>query len=683
MAALPWARPAGGSPVAGRLVASLCLLSLLAACGDSAVRSSQEASRQIGEAIAALDKARGDHATAVASDEESYAARDAATLARLGQLANSLAAVPGDARDKAPALLLVAEIHSTSGSIAAARFERESAREREQRRRLAQFAAGAARLAAISSTLAASEPGSDRASLDRLRQTRVAASEALRREMDRARLDAATARRSAEETQRQAAAEFEQAEVARLEAMRSRGEDQRVLIEEVRGYLREATRLQTEAELDEFAAALRGLELATLERQASGEQIVAASADSAAAQSAAMSQAWRTEAQAVSSDLASLRELLASDLAAIALEEGAAEQVSRHFEQALLAAERAASSDPASAASARLMAASVLQQWGRFLLAAAARLDAEAEMLSTMVELREPADRTAALQSRLAAVSSQRNEMAEQARGRLAEAIERLEAISDSGDAAAAAMRNAALNNLAKLAGVERSLGNPSFEEEPQADAPRPAAAAGPPFASPQALIAGLAAIEAGIAPSVPMGSIMAASSAGGRQMLRASERFADAMKPIDDAMRDAFGPEASAAAALASAGGMGGAGGVGIITGWGSARVLDQDPAAATLSIGGQQVRLVSQNGSWFVDYEAIIAESGMDPGMLPMVAGMMEGMAQQMGTFFMMFAERVRDGEFASPEAAIAAMQQEMTSAMGGMGGMGGGGMRGGGGR
>lgn len=643
------------------------------------MRSSQEASRQIGDAIAALEKARGDHATAVASDEESIATRDAATLARLGQLANTLAAVPGDARDQAPALLLLAEIHSTSGSIAAARFERESAREREQRRRLAQVAAGAARLAAISSTLAASEPGSDRASLDRLRQTRVAASETLRREMERARLDAATARRSAEEAQRQAASEFEQAEVARLEAMRSQGEDQRVLIDEVRVYLREATRLQTEAELDEFTAALRGLELATLERRASGEQIVAASAEAATAQSEAMGRAWRAEAQAVSSDLASLRELLASDLAALASEEGAMEQVSRHFEQALLAAERAASSDPASAASARLMAGSVLQQWGFFLLSATARLDAEAAMLSAMVELREPADRASSLQSRLAAVSSQRDELSEQARTRLAEAIERLEAISDSGDAAAAAMRNAALNSLAKLAGVERSPANPLFEEEPQADAPRPAAAAGPPFDSPQALIAGLAAIEAGTAPSVPMSSIMAASSAGGRQMLRATERFADAAKPFDDAMRDAFGPEASAAAALASAGGMGGAGGMGMITGWGTARVVDQDSGAATLSVGGQQVRLVSQNGSWFIDYDAMIAESGMDPGMLPMVAGMMEGMAQQMGTFFMMFAERVRDGEFASPEAAMAALQQEMMSSVGGGlgGGMGGGGM------
>ncbi|MGA1400219.1 MAG: hypothetical protein ACO38P_07520, partial [Phycisphaerales bacterium] len=53
-------------------------------------------------------------------------------------------------------------------------------------------------------------------------------------------------------------------------------------------------------------------------------------------------------------------------------------------------------------------------------------------------------------------------------------------------------------------------------------------------------------------------------------------------------------------------------------------------------------------------------------DPTQMAMQAGMLEGMVKQMGTFFSMFAQRIRDGEFASAEEAGGAMQQEMMAAM-----------------
>jgi hypothetical protein len=659
--------------VRGSLAAvGLAGLALLGGCGDAGLGESRDASRQVGEAIVSLEQIRTARINAPASDAELLEARDAATLAQLSELAVRLAAVPGDARDKGPSQMLLAEVYSTAGDVAAKRFERQSLREAALRRQIVQAAAAASRLAALAASLERADPPSDLAMLQRLQQTRVAAAESLRREMREARLAASSERRGAEESLASAEIEFEQAELARVEASRSRGEDQRNLIAETREFLREAGRFQSEAEIDELRAIIREAEAATLERQASGAELVAESATLAASQAAAAAEAWRAEGRALASDLSSIRQELDRDLASLPSEEGDVDDVVRQFEQAVSTAERAAASDPAAAASARLLAAAALQGWGQFLLAATNRLDAEAAMLAVLAELREPPSQTAFLQSRLAVVAERRAETIEQARTRLGEAIERLEAVSD-GDAVAASLRAAAIANIAKAAGIDRTapatMNDSRGGAAPMAEAPAPS---GPPFSTPESLLLYLAAIEWGRAASLPPTQLMAATSPGGRQMLRAMDRFAEAMEPVDAAMRSAFGPEATAAANESMAA-MAGGNAMGMISGWASAVLVEQDGDSALVEVGGTQVPLLSQGGEWRVDYDAMLEGSGVDPGSLPMLAGMMEGMAGQLGTFLRMFSQRIEDGEFGSADEALAAMQQEMMSAMGG--GMGGG--------
>lgn len=653
--------------------AGLAGLALLGGCGDAGLGESREASRQIADAIAAFEQVRSTRIAAPAGDAEMVEARDSATLAQLSELAVRLAAVPGDARDKAPAQMLLAEVYATAGAVAADRFERQSLREAALRRQIVQAAMGSSRLAALAAAFERAETPSDLAMLQRLRQTRIATAQSLRDQMQQARLAATSERRGAEASLGSAEIMLEQAEVARVEAVRSRGEDQRYLIDETRDYLYEAASLQSEAERDELQAIVREAEAATLERQAAGADLVAESATLAASEASAAAAAWQAEGRALAADLAAIRQQLDRDLASLPTEEGAIDDVARQFEQAVSAAERAAGADLAGAASSRLLAASALQAWGQFLLSATNRLDAEAAMLASLAELREPPAQAASLQSRLAAVAERRAATLEQARTRLGDAIERLEAISD-GDAGAAALRAAAIANLAKAAGLERAA-PVSVNDSRGGGMPAPAAAApsGPPFATPQSLLAYLAAMEQGGVPALKASQLMAASSAAGGQMLRAVDRLGAAMEPIDAAMRSAFGAEATAAAS-ASMSAMAGGGAMGMMSNWAAATIVEENGDSATADLDGTSVPLLNQGGQWRLDYDAMLSESGADSGSLPMMAGMLDAMAGQLGTFFRMFAQRIEDGEFGTPEEALAAMQQEMMSAMGG--GMGGGG-------
>ena len=181
----------------------------------------------------------------------------------------------------------------------------------------------------------------------------------------------------------------------------------------------------------------------------------------------------------------------------------------------------------------------------------------------------------------------------------------------------------------------------------------------GPPFASAEDLFAFLQSGGLADGNAATMEQVFRATSPGGRRMLKATIAIGQAAEPVRLAMVETFG----------SAGGLEQLGG-GAMPGMESAQLVSNDGDQAVVDLGGTELVLIAEDGTWFADFDSMMG--GGDPAQMAMQAGMMEGMAKQMGPFFTMFAQRVRDGEFASMQQAGAAMQQEMMAAM--MGGAGG---------
>ena len=181
----------------------------------------------------------------------------------------------------------------------------------------------------------------------------------------------------------------------------------------------------------------------------------------------------------------------------------------------------------------------------------------------------------------------------------------------------------------------------------------------GPPFASAEDLFAFLQSGGLADGNAATMEQVFRATSPGGRRMLKATIAIGQAAEPVRAAMVETFG----SAAGLEQLGG-------GSMPGMDSAEIISNDGDQAVVDLGGTELVLIAEDGTWFADFDSMMG--GGDPAQMAMQAGMMEGMAKQMGPFFTMFAQRVRDGEFASMQQAGAAMQQEMMAAM--MGGAGG---------
>ena len=175
----------------------------------------------------------------------------------------------------------------------------------------------------------------------------------------------------------------------------------------------------------------------------------------------------------------------------------------------------------------------------------------------------------------------------------------------------------------------------------------------GPPFASAEDLFAFLQSGGLADGNAATMEQVFRATSPGGRRMLKATIAIGQAAEPVRAAMVETFG----SAAGLEQLGG-------GSMPGMDSAEIISNDGDQAVVDLGGTELVLIAEDGTWFADFDSMMG--GGDPGQMAMQAGMMEGMAKQMGPFFTMFAQRVRDGEFASMQEAGAAMQQEMMAAM-----------------
>jgi hypothetical protein len=182
-------------------------------------------------------------------------------------------------------------------------------------------------------------------------------------------------------------------------------------------------------------------------------------------------------------------------------------------------------------------------------------------------------------------------------------------------------------------------------------------AAAGPPFASAEALLAFLQ--QGGLADGNPtmFDQVFAATSPAGRRALKTAAAFGEVAEPARAATVEFFGQPVTPIAMAMSL----------LTPQFEGATISSDDGAAAVVVTARGEFGLINQDGAWMVDFDGL---QTMAP-QLAMVFQIPDATVRTMGPYFTMFGQRVRDGEFASMQEARAAMQQQMVGAMGAAGG------------
>ncbi|MGA1631103.1 MAG: hypothetical protein ACO4BU_03240 [Phycisphaerales bacterium] len=177
-------------------------------------------------------------------------------------------------------------------------------------------------------------------------------------------------------------------------------------------------------------------------------------------------------------------------------------------------------------------------------------------------------------------------------------------------------------------------------------------AAGGPPFASAEALLAFLQ--QGGLADGNPtmFDQVFAATSPAGRRALKTAAAFGEVAEPARAATVEFFGQPVTPIAMAMSL----------LTPQFEGATISSDDGAAAVVVTARGEFGLINQGGAWMVDFDGL---QTMAP-QLAMVFQIPDATVRTMGPNFTMFAQRVRDGEFASMQEAGAAMQQEMMGAM-----------------
>jgi hypothetical protein len=155
---------------------------------------------------------------------------------------------------------------------------------------------------------------------------------------------------------------------------------------------------------------------------------------------------------------------------------------------------------------------------------------------------------------------------------------------------------------------------------------------------------------------------VFAATSPAGRRALKTVAALGEVAEPARAASVETFGQPVTPIAMAMSF----------LTPQFEGATIASDDGSAATVVTSLGQFGLLNQDGAWVVDFDGLQAVVPQ----LAMFSQMPEATVRTMGSRFMMFAQRIRDGEFASMQEAGAAMQQEMMGAM--MGGAAGGAAR-----
>jgi hypothetical protein len=209
-------------------------------------------------------------------------------------------------------------------------------------------------------------------------------------------------------------------------------------------------------------------------------------------------------------------------------------------------------------------------------------------------------------------------------------------------------IRSAMASFAQRAVGTESSFGRGPDSGSGSATA----SADGPPFTSPEALLAFLQ--QGGIADGNPtmFDQVFAATSPAGRRALKTVAALGEVAESARAASVERFGQPVSPIAMVMSR----------LTPEFEGATISSDDGSAATVVTSLGQLGLLNQDGAWVVDFDGLQAVVPQ----LVKFSQMSEATVPTMGPRFAMFAQRIRDGEFASAEEAGGAMQQEMMAAM-----------------
>lgn len=416
----------------------------------------------------------------------------------------------------------------------------------------------------------------------------------------------------------------------------------------------EAARQEIAFEIQEGAILERDRERLSLEAQAAGREQAAALVSEIAAALAAQSTTFRQAAAEIRQRL--VPAAAAIDLGAESAFGQAAAAASADFAAAADASQRARSSGSRDLqASLDWLVVAARQGEAAVAVAEADAFAAQAAFHKSLIENLSGAAESDRWRRALEAASAEAQSARARAEELFSAIAESLQSLPASAGATGSMIQQELQSAMSRFA--QRELGDtaeagrdPSMSGGGSSGT---AAAGGPPFASAEDLLAFLQSGGLADGNASTMEQVFRATSPGGRRMLKAVLAIGQAAEPVRAAMVETFG----SASGLEQLGG-------GAMPGMESAQLVSSEGDQAVVDLGGTELVLMAEDGQWYADFDSMMG--GGDPAQMAMQAGMMEGMAKQMGPFFTMFAQRVRDGEFASAEAAGAAMQQEMMAAM-----------------
>jgi hypothetical protein len=450
----------------------------------------------------------------------------------------------------------------------------------------------------------------------------------------------------------------------------------------------EAIKLHREADLIEFRAAQRELEL-MLEHQPRHDM---------AERSSRAAEDLKQQLQQAIHDLESFDQIYSSAASQLRsrIEEGrdelreyveritasmrdelssAYEEAARHMERAASQARQAAMQlRGEDANAARLVEARANESLGRLYWQQAAGVTDHLDMLAATVAATDVNRDTQPYQAKISQFADQRETLIAQAKDAMRQATDTLGMV---GGTAAQQYRQNVEMLLSAMEGEQvdawqRDVPRDAATDREARPAAPGAASTGAGFDSADALIAFLRGMDG--MDSADVERMINAIHAESRLAVAYKNMMSSMMRSSANlmaAVEDQFGAAAVDQIEQAAAG-MGGA------TAFDNISVIEQTDTRVTAryqavpGMPDETMELVNVGGEWFIDGDSLIDQQMVQPGMEDASVMMLEQMSSAMGQQINELTQRVRAGEFASVEQFMQAMMQAIMEAAGGMQGM-----------
>jgi hypothetical protein len=642
----------------GRLVAllagALAAAFLLGACEDQAARRRAEVQRIIAEAGREL----GQVPSPVSPDDERFDAARQKLNAVLGKLAG---ATEGEAGQQGAAALLAAGAQRKLASLSVARIQEIEAEHQRLRFLLHSEIDAALRLDALASGREQISTRDERMMLDDKRQELRAR---LHEYSERvAQLDGPIAERTAantEDTQRAESLE-EQANSLRREASH-RGHAEGL------SQFEKAVELEREADRYEYRVAQRENDLRhdlQPERTLAESRIADIQETLGEIQETEASLAQRDtvttqQAQEIRESVAAVGDRIREALTELGAEASgelaqAYTEALNHLEKAVTEANRAASKSPRGEGdAARLMVAQVYNQQGRLHWTHARDLADQMTVLQRLVDAGPSLGDVGQSRTDLEAIRARREEAIEQATAAFNNAKQQLEQIHGGGQELAE-LKQRIDESLAALAGQPIQ---PVEQQRPTRSAPPTGSAATGGFESPEELLAFMNGLEADdFDGTLRLLDAVHATSETSLALMKMQRDSIEPSRQLAEAIKERFGEDVYKQFQSNATMGLN-------QNAYENPRITDRTDTRATVAYSNALVPegtfdIVLLNGSWMIDGDTLYA--ALSPAMTQQLLAVMPATCEVMGDI----AARIRDGEFATADAALQALMTEIAQA------------------